>query len=216
MGASQWQLPGLLPGVIGPLSGGTDNQFRQNRLSKDGSVVQQDGHGRYVEPSYRGTLNAAVNSAAQALSLTGTTTYTGLVVYNPPGSGKNLFLLEAIFAGTIVATGVGGVLMFSQAIATTVPTLTTTNVSTSPFSAVVGNGSSSVAKVASSCTLAANPIFLRPLISNPWITGTDIPLYCKDEIGGSLAIPPGAGVGFVALTTATTGIAYLSWEEVSL
>lgn len=214
MSSLPWAASGM-PGRAGvnPISDGTSAQLR---LANDGSVVTSDGHGRYTEALKRSQVFAACNSAAQALSLTGTTTYTGLVVFNPPASGKNLYLLEVLFAGTIVATGVGGVLLFSQSIAATTPTLTTTNASTSPFSTLIGGGAGSVAKTGSSCTLAANPIFLRPLISNPWITGTDIPLYCKDEISGSIAIPPGAGVGIVALTTATTGLGYISWEEVSI
>lgn len=214
MSSLPWALSGM-PGRSGP-NALTDSVSAPLRLNKDGAVVTSDGHGRYTEGVARGQVFAACNSAAQALSLTGTTTYTGLVVFNPPASGKNLYILEVLFAGTIVATGVGGILLFSQAIATTTPALTSTNASTSPFSTLIGGGAAPVGKSGSSCTLAANPIFLRPLISNPWITGTDIPLYCKDEIGGSIAIPPGAGVGIVALTTATTGLGYISWEEVSI
>src|SRR4051812_238147 len=68
------------------------------------------------------------NSAAQPLSLTGTTTYTGLVLYNRVGSAFTMVLKAAIFSPTIAETGVGAVALFSQDIAASLPSLTTTNV----------------------------------------------------------------------------------------
>src|ERR1039458_956141 len=61
---------------------------------------------RYYENTYRGNAFIAATAAAGALSLTGTTTYTGLAVFNPANSGKNLALKTAIFVPTIVATGI--------------------------------------------------------------------------------------------------------------
>jgi hypothetical protein len=216
MSTWNWSLNGL-PLQVGPSGKAADGVSGQLRGLYDRTVGVADTHGRYQEATIRGAVNACVNSAAQALSLTGTTTYTGMVVYNTPNSGKNLVLLEAIYAptSTIVTSG-GAIILFSQAVAATLPTLTTTNVSTSPFSTFMGGGVASAAKVASSCTLAANPIFLRPLASMQF-SGTPATVQLaqvKDEIGGSIVIPPGAGVGIVAVTTAITGIAYLSWEEV--
>lgn len=204
--------------TVGPqanLNGTNANQ----RGGRSGELSVADAHGRYQEASTQGKLYFCCNSAAQALSLTGTTTYTGLVVFNPPaptGQGVNLVILEAAFAPTIAETGVGGVILFGQAIAATTPALTATNVAGMPSAAVfTGAAGGSAAKVASSCTLAANPIFMRPLIGIPWVTATaQAALLCKDEIAGSIVIPPGAGIGFVAVTTAITGIGYISWEEV--
>lgn len=204
----------FINGTVGPSvnQDGANPNFRQG---KSGEASTADAHGRYQEPVYRGNVFASCNSAAQALSLTGTTTYTGMIVYNNPNSGKNLVLLSAAFAPTIAETGVGAVILFSQAIAATVPALTATNVANGAFSTILNGNLSSVAKVASSCTLAANPLFLRPLIGMPWVTATaQAALLCKDEIAGEVIVPPGAAVGFVAVTTAITGIAYLSWEEI--
>jgi hypothetical protein len=56
---------------------------------------------------------------------------------------------------------------------------------------------------------------MRPLIGIPWVTATaQAALLCKDEIAGELLVPPGAAVGFAAVTTAITGIGYISWCEV--
>ena len=60
------------------------------RGDKQGNSGVTEVNPRYYENSYRGATYFCCNSAAQALSLTGTTTYTGLVLYNRPNSGKNL------------------------------------------------------------------------------------------------------------------------------
>lgn len=193
----------------------SDGSPARERFSRDSAQVVQDAHGRYTESNSRGNIYYCVNSAAQALSLTGTTTYTGLVVYNNVGSTKSLAILNVSYAVTVAETGVGGIILFSQAVAGSIPSLTTTNVS---CLSGLGNGSASPnAKIASSCTLAANPIFLKPMISVPWVTGTAQAAFTYNEdIGGQLMIPPGGAVGIVAVTTALTGIGYISWEEVSL
>jgi|HubBroStandDraft_6_1064221.scaffolds.fasta_scaffold00134_25 hypothetical protein len=180
-----------------------------------GASVISELNARYYLNAYAGNMFAAMNTAAQAVALTGQTTYTGLIVYNPGGSGKNLALLEAIFAPTIVAAGVYAMLLFSQPIALAPPALTAGN--SALISTNLNSGASSVAKVAASCTLAANPVFLRPLYGFGWITAVaQNAIGLKDELAGGIIVPPGSAVGFVALTTAITGLAYLSWAELPL
>jgi hypothetical protein len=204
-------------GIVGPQANLPGTGSAGYKQLYTGELGVADVHSRYQEAALNGNVFGCVNSAAQALSLTGTTTYTGMVVYNRPNSGKNLILITAAFAPTIAETGVGAVILFSQAIAASLPSLTATNVAGSPFGTVLSGVSTSVASVASSCTLAANPIFLRPLMGIPWVTATaQSAIVCRDEIAGEIVVPPGAGVGFVAVTTAITGIAYLSWEEVPI
>ena len=168
---------------------------------------------RYYENTYRGNTFIASLTAAGALSLTGTTTYTGLAVYIPAGSGKNLVLKTAMFVPTIVATGIYAVMLFSQPYAAAPPAGATVI----PVNANLGSGASSVARIATSATLAANPVFLRPLYGFGWITAVaQNAISYKDEIAGEIIVPPGSGVGFVALTTAITGLAYLSWDEIPI
>lgn len=203
-----------LSNVVGPTTA-PDQSTPNTRASRTGALVTADAHGRYAEGSSRGKSFFVCNSAAQALSLTGTTTYTGLVLYNKPASGVNFHLNVAAFAPTIAETGVGAVILFYQAIAASLPSLTTTNVANGALCSCLNGTTSPNASVASSCTLAANPLFLRPLIGIPWVTATaQAALLCKDEIAGELVIAPGAGVGIVAVTTAITGIGYFGWEEV--
>ena len=170
-------------------------------------------NGRYYEQGYRGNIFYAVNSAAQALSLSSTTTYTGLTVANPTGSGKNLILTEAIWCTTIAPTGVGAVILGTGA-----TVAQTAGSSTGPVATVLGSGAGSVAKVGASCTYGSNPTFLRPFIGVPWVTATGNGNMGqnKDEIAGSIIIAPGQQVSFVAVTTAITGVGYFSWVELPI
>lgn len=197
-------------GVAGPIaSGSPSTPIRQGNL---GDVIVSELNGRYFEQSVRGNTFYAVNSAAQALSLTGTTTYTGLTLANPSGSGKNLVMLEAIYALTAGETTALGAII----LATGTYVAQTTGNSLGPLSNIIGNGSGSVAKVGASCTYATNPTFLRPFMGFVWATAAGFAFgQYKDEIAGALIIPPGQQVSFIAVTTATTGIGYFSWTEVS-
>jgi hypothetical protein len=200
-------------GQSGPVTSGTPSV--PVRQGNSGEVSVSELQGKYYEQALRGNTFFASHAAAQALSLTGTTTYTGLVVYNPTGSGKNLVIKTAVFVPTIVATGVYAVMLFSQPMALTPPALTVGN-SQGPLSTYLNSGAASVAKVAASCTLAANPVFLRPLVGFGWITAVaQNAIGIKDDIAGEIIVPPGSAIGFVALTTAITGLAYISWDEVS-
>jgi hypothetical protein len=194
--------------VTGPQQVGDGSQV-QARAGKNAETMVTELNGRYYEQGYRGLMFYAVNSAAQALSLSNTTTYTGLTVANPTGSNKNLILLEAIWCTTIAATGVGAVILGTGA-----TTTQTTGSSTGPVSTVLGSGAGSVAKVGASTTYGSNPAFLRPFIGVAFGTSVGINmLQNKDDIGGAVIIPPGQQVSFVAVTTAITGVGYFSWCE---
>jgi hypothetical protein len=180
---------------------------------------------RYYENAYRGNLFYAVNIAAQALSVA-SSTYTGLVVQNPAGSGKNLIIQEVIYSPTIAFTAVGAVILgWGGTTSAGVPVALTTGNSSGPagLSAIVGANSSSVAKVGASCTWAVNgaaaaPTFLRPLFSMQFsgTVASETIAVCKDEVAGSVIVPPGVQIGIEAITTATTGIGYISWIELPL
>jgi hypothetical protein len=62
---------------------------------------------------------------------------------------------------------------------------------------------------------AAAPTIIRPLLGLQWITAVSQPMfYTKDEIAGGIIIAPGYNFCIEAITTATTGFSYFSWEEV--
>lgn len=198
-----------------------DGSVLRARATRDGAMAAQDAHGRYQEAALQGTLFYANNTAAQALSVA-SATYTGLVVQNPLGSGKNLVILEIIWVGSIVATGTGAIVIgWGNSQVAGVPVALTTGNSSGPkgLPAIIGAPSNSVASVGASCTwgvlgASAAPTIIRPLIGAPWVTATAQNLYMgKDEIAGALVLPPGTQIGLEAITTANTGFGYMSWDE---
>jgi hypothetical protein len=169
---------------------------------------------RYYQLNYRGQVFFAANTAAQALSVA-SGTYTGLVVANPAGSGKNLVMLDAQFALSLLQTG------FSAIVLGTAPTVAlTTGSSTGPSgtSCLVGSGSASVAKVGASCTFGAAPTIMRALAGAQWVTtGTTSNVQAvKDEIAGLVIVAPGQAFCIEAVTTAVTGLASMTWAEVAI
>src|SRR5260221_313471 len=195
------------------------------RATYDTSAGVQDTHGRYQEAVQRGNVFYGVNTAAQALSVA-SSTYTGLVIQNPAGSGKNLVLLEIIWCSTVTITATGAIILgWGASQVAGVPVVLTTGNSSGPagLSAIVGSNAASVAKVGASCTwgvlgAAAAPTFLRPLLSQ-LIVGSVVSAQLaqgKDEVAGAVIVPPGVQVGIEAITTALTGIGYISWEEIPI
>lgn len=221
MGASPTNLFGAWVGKGGPQPT-TDGTPGLLRLGKDGAECTQDAHARYQEAVYRGNVYYANNTAAQALSVA-SSTYTGLVISNPVNNLFNFVMLEAIFAGTIVETGIGAIVLgWGSSQTAGVPLVLTTGNSSGPtgVSAKIGGSQKSTALVGASCTFAvlgaaAAPTILRPLQGIQWITAvSQANLYVKDEIAGSLILTPGSTLCIEAITTATTGLAYFSWEEI--
>jgi hypothetical protein len=195
-------------GTTGPIaSGGPASPIRQGNY---GEAIFSELNGRYYELAIRGQVFLAINSAAQALSVA-SGTYTGLAVANPSGSGKNLVILEALWATTIVPTAAGAVVLGYAATVT----LTTGN-STGPIASVIGSGAASVAKVGASCTFGAAPTILRPSIGIGWSSAAG---FCgfqfKDDIGGAIILPPGQAICIEAITTAITGVGAFAWAELS-
>ncbi len=209
------------PGVVAV----NDGTYPELRGSRKGGASVQDIGGRYEEAAYRGVLFYAANTAAQALSVA-SSTFTGLVVQNPGGSGKNLSILEIIWATSLAITGLGSVVLGYGASTTAgaLIALTTGNSSgPSGAPALLGSGAKSVANVGASCTSASPagvattaPTIVRPLLGMSWITAgtTQTQVQVKDEVAGAIIVPPGFQIYLEAITTAVTGFGYISWEEI--
>src|SRR3990167_1809891 len=82
---------------VGPVSA-ADNTTISMRGTKEGAVVTSSILGKYGELARRGLMFSAANVAAKATSVALTTTYTGLCISNPAGSGKNLVMLGFQYA----------------------------------------------------------------------------------------------------------------------
>lgn len=197
-------------GKVGPATL-ADGQRSQHRLTKDGGLVTQDGHARYQEAVLRGNVFWAANQAAVTTTVALATTYTGLCLSNPAGSGRNLILLSASWMWSVAPVAIASVHIgvgYSTAgiVAHTTPL--------SVYSNIIGGGAASVAKADGAATLVGTPAYALGLVGG--FTAGALPAQPSAyfDIGGLLVLPPGA-YAFIATLTVSVGFGFMSWEEVS-
>lgn len=185
------------------------------RLGKQGDQIASELHGRYYEQCYRGNTFFAASQAVATTSVGLATTYTGLCLSNPNGSGVNVVLLQASMMQSIIQA------TQPEAFALAVGFNTSTNVthttpSTTLQSAKVGSGINPQAKVDTSATLPTAPVYSL-FVQNTASATVNGPGAVID-VAGSLILTPGAYVCWVTPTTASVAGMWFSytWEEVAV
>jgi len=184
-------------------------------LDQLGMIAMSEIQPRYAALAWSGQVFYGANTAAQALSVA-STTFTGLAIGNPAGSGKNLVIIDVTCAQA--AVGANAVMNPKLGYAATVALTTGSSTGPKGLPTLVGTGGSSVATVGASGTLGAAPTIIRPLMGLQWITGGAgmWNLYVKDEVAGAIVIPPGQMLTIDALIAAVTVIAAATWAELPI
>lgn len=177
------------------------------RAGKTGEAVITNLHGRYFEQTYRGNMFSAANQAAQAVSVALATTYTGLMLYNPIGSGKILVPNLVKFSLSVAPAAIASIGLISG-VQTAAPTgLTALTVrSTQIGNASTGSG------VAYSAATISTPVWLQQLVDGFTAAALPAPSPVVD-LQGAYEILPGGFIAIGALT-AVTGLGSITWEEV--
>ena len=182
------------------------------RYGRSGDLIVSQGHGRYQEAVSRGNVFSAMSQTGCVWTVGLATTYTGVCVSNPNGSGKKLSILAAGFSERVAPAGIQDVSL-AGAFSTTDVTHSVPGV---PLNMQVGNSSIGVAKFDTGATLPVAPKYLLPLIagktSAALSTASSIALV---EIGGLVEVKPG---GFVIIACFTVGAAVgqmgcIIWEQ---
>lgn len=196
-----------LKGRVGSRNLGDGNEDTA-RWDQHGGIVNAMG-GKYAEAARRGLIFSASNVAAQAVSVALATTYTGLLVYNPSGSGKRMILLRAKFALSVAPAAIASLHLLR------VPTGTYTH--TTPLAAPgivstkIGSGLASAMGADSAATIPT-PTYLMSAGSG-FTAGA---LYADSQtwldIDGAITVEPGNGIAWGALT-AVTGFGSMMWME---
>lgn len=179
------------------------------QLGKNDGLFITDVTGRYAEAARAGRLFSVASSAAVATTAAAATTWTGLGIANPTGSGKLLILLEFGWALSVVgpADGILGLM----------------SVTDGGFAAALTvrcarfGGGASVAYADDGATIVS-PVLERVVSTygtgavTTW-QGAGPQVY---NINGSIVLPPGRGI-CTYTTTATTATFQFSllWEEVN-
>lgn len=150
------------------------------------------------------------NQASVAISVALATAYTGLVVYNPVTSKKNLSILKVAFSAWSAPAGIASIGLLGGLMTTGIVTHTTPAVvyGAKTLATVVPYGG------ADASATIANPIWLCMLSSSvtsgALSVGNSPVLF---DIGGAFEVPPG---GYIAIgaQTAASGVSSILWREV--
>jgi hypothetical protein len=196
---------------VGPQTA-ADNQPVPFRATKEAALVTSDIIGKYGELASRSKLFFAGNVAAKATSVALTTTYTGLCVSNPAGSGKNLIMLGFQYAISVAEAAIATQHLIAGYSSAGVVTHTVALPAPGIQNCFINGTSGSIANADTECTIV-NPFYLMPVrggftagaLGGPG-TGTMI------DLNGMFCIPPGGWIANGSLT-ATTGFAGFVWTE---
>jgi hypothetical protein len=141
------------------------------------------------------------------------TTYTGLCIYNPFGSGTNFLVYDFAAAASVVPGAVSELMIsVSSAISQTAPA---TNTSAGLIQAAkVGSGAGlSKAQLFTITTLPVVNVNYRVVPGSITTGAVNAPTYYA-KIDGSLIVVPGTGVMVSFTTTALTAQYSFTWAEV--
>lgn len=159
----------------------------------------------------QGLIWRAANQAAVTLSALSTTA-TGLILCNPWGSGRYIALILArwTFSTAPAGASVVGIAM-SPAPSSTAVTHTTP-INQIQNGILVGNATTSVAKVDTVATTVGTPLFIAPL-GGPVAASQISPPFIEAHFDGDLILPPGTSIQLAYLTTAAVGMGSFVWTE---
>jgi hypothetical protein len=159
----------------------------------------------------QGKVFSGANVASQAITAVATS-MTGLILYNPYGSGRKLSLIDVGVIFTIVATAVTAVGLAVALPVVLAPTsVTAITVQNADCS---GPASNNVGRLYSAATFVTAPITTRWFGGNVWVTGGtgDHPYSLNDKVEGAVVVVPGAAV-MLSVISAVSGAASMTWAE---
>jgi hypothetical protein len=173
---------------------------------------------RYFKRAVNASLFVAAQTAGTAL-IAKTTGGTTLQLYNPPASGVNMVVVDCVVtveANTAITQQVS-IYICGAAMGAT-QTITTP---LTPLPSLVGSSVTAQGGAAVSTTFSNAAIPLRYISSLAMAatatTGVNSLTAERDEIAGTLVIPPGSYIGIYGLTGGTIGdvtiAASFSWVE---
>ena len=203
-------------------------QFIVARAGRQGDIIVSELHGRFYEQTYRGNLfsnghTGLVALTANTITLTATTTPI-LGLYNPPGSGVNAVINQAVLSAGINNTAAVGPGAFVWATSTGNAGIST---GSTPFARLLGGAPSKCKGLALvALTGLTNNLVVQEASDIPSpnvVTSTAIPTTVMTPMStavqsfdGALIIPPGGVLALLNTVSTTTISVYgrIKWEEV--
>ncbi len=173
-------------------------------------IVLSQG-GRHQRACEEGRLFSANNATKVATTAGITTTWTGLAVSNPSGSGKNLVMQEFGFGQMVAADTIGVIGLQTASIAVPASGITI-------YNALDGDGAGESVAIADDGATLVTPLLKRAFASYDDSAAVgENPLPNVYDLKGSLIIPPGRTVAtYTTLATTACYVFHFIWEEVDV
>lgn len=179
------------------------------RLGNMGDILATPLHGKYYEQAYQGKMFGVANQAAVTTTAALATTWTGLGIANPAGSGVNLVINR--FAAVQFAVGAAGGIGLMTGAGACAGSLATRNMKT--------GGAVSPTTTASAGATIATPVLVEVYgsVGSLATTGYGAVPGIVVDLEGSLIITPGYFLAsYTTVATTTSLIFSLVWEEVPI
>ena len=191
------------------VSPGTVLPIRSGR--QGGDLIVSELHGRYYEQTYNGNVFSVCNQAAVTTTAGLATTFTGLAVGNPAGSGVNLIInkytvgqVAVSVAGTVGIMGGAGVVAASLI----------------PQPRLLGaTGATASKATASAGATISTPVLILACASVGSVatTGYSLQAGVTVDLEGSLIVPPGSFIASYTTAACTSAFVFgFAWEEVPI
>jgi|ERR1700741_3856320 len=197
-----------LQGYIGNFAKTADGQGPVVRQGNQGELMVSELHGRYYEQALRGNMYRIANQAAVTTTAGLATTWTGLAISNPAGSGVNavinLFTCAQFAVGAAAAIGI---MTGSGAAAGSLV----------PKNAIVSGTTGKV--TASAGATIATPVLdmVFGQAGSLATTGYGVTPGLVVDLGGSIIVPPGFyAASFTSIVTTSALLFGFQWEEVPI
>jgi hypothetical protein len=201
--------------LVGPVNYADGVSASQGRAGRLGDMIVSELNPRYYEQVARGNTYMAASQAVATTTVGLATTYTGLCLSNPLASGKNVAVILASIAQSVIqATQVEGYLLATGFNATTNVTHTTPGTVQAALVGAAANNS--VAKVDTAATLPTAPLYSVAL-TNTGSATTNSPGVTID-LGGAIVLAPGAYACFVTPAQASVAGLWFGflWAEIPI
>ena len=161
----------------------------------------------------KGQLFVAANVSAKSV-IAVTTVMTGVILYNPAGSGKVALIKDAGFVWTTAPAAVHNVGLALAAPHPTVPASLTAIGSGVLLANGTGNAGTAVCRAYDAATLPVAPVAVRWFLGAAYGSGVgESPFPAIDYVDGAVALVPGAVMTFAAVTTTAVGMGSVTWAE---
>jgi len=197
-------------GKVGRISvgKGTDNPLR---LDPQGGLMVAGYGGEYAEAALAGRLFSVANQAAVATTANVATTWTGLGVGNPAGSGKNLIIHEFGYSVIAVPPAETTIGLMSGPLGDMAQALTA--------KCAMNGAGTSIAHCDDGATVGT-PVLERIFATQAQPANTAVQISINPiiyKLHGSLIIPQGrAALSYTYALSAACASFYFLWEEVTV